>query len=57
MLYLKRGSLFAPVYLRGTLPLEGVTEALRGHPRRSQRVLELYSLLALNLVRSPVSCA
>jgi hypothetical protein len=31
--------------------LEGVAEALRSHPRRSQRVLEVYSLLALNLVR------
>jgi hypothetical protein len=28
-----------------------VAEALRSHPRRSQRVLEVYSLLALNLVR------
>jgi hypothetical protein len=30
-------------------------EALRSHSRRSQRVLELYSLLALNLVREPTS--
>ena len=36
-------------------PLEGVAEALRIDPRRSQRVLEVYSLLALNLVRQPVS--
>jgi hypothetical protein len=36
--------------------LEGVTEAVRSHSRGSQRVLELYSLLALNLVREPVSC-
>jgi hypothetical protein len=31
--------------------LEGVAEALRSHPRRSQKVIEVYSLLALNLVR------
>ena len=37
------------------LTLEGVAEALRSHSRRSQRVLELYSLLALNLVRDPAS--
>jgi hypothetical protein len=37
------------------LPLEGVAEALRSHSRRSQRVLEVYSLLALNLVREPTS--
>ena len=31
--------------------VEGVAEALTSHSRRSQRVLEMYSLLALNLVR------
>jgi hypothetical protein len=33
-------------------PLEGVAGALRSHSRGSQRVLEVHSLLALNLVRS-----
>ena len=37
------------------LPLEGVAEALRSHPRRSQRVLELYSPSILRLVRRLVS--
>jgi hypothetical protein len=32
-------------------PLEGVAEALRSHPRGSQRVLEVYSPLLLKLVR------
>jgi hypothetical protein len=34
-------------------PLEAVAEALRSYSRGSQRVLEVYSLLALNLVREP----
>jgi hypothetical protein len=42
-------------FLEYLLP-EGVAEALRSHSRRSQKVLEVYSLLALNQVRSPVSC-
>jgi hypothetical protein len=41
----------SPVRFLEYFPLEGVTEALRSHSRGSQRVIEVYSLLALNLVR------
>jgi hypothetical protein len=37
------------------IPLERVAEALRSHSRGSEKVLELYALLALNLVRWLVS--
>ena len=36
-------------------PLEGVAEALRSQSRGSERVSELYSLLALNIVKEPKS--
>jgi hypothetical protein len=45
----------SPARSLGSNPLEEVAEALRSHPRGSQRVLEVYSLLALNLVREPTS--
>jgi hypothetical protein len=32
-------------------PLEGVAEALKNHPRRSQRMLEPYSPSILRIVR------
>jgi hypothetical protein len=41
----------SPVTLLEYLPIRRVAEALRSHSRRSERVLEVYSLLALNLVR------
>ena len=41
----------SPVTLLEYLPIRRVAEALRSHSRRSQRVLEVYSLLALHLVR------
>jgi hypothetical protein len=37
------------------LPIRIDPEAGRSHPRRSQKVLEVYSPLALNLVRKPTS--
>jgi hypothetical protein len=41
-----------PLWLSwSTSPLEEVAEALRGHPRGSQSVLEVYSPLLLKLVR------
>jgi hypothetical protein len=40
-----------PVRFLEFFPLEGVAKALRRHSRGSQRVLEVYSLLALHLVR------
>jgi hypothetical protein len=52
----KDEALESPVRFLEHLPLlEGVAEALRSQSRGSQRVLEVYSLLALNLVREPAS--
>jgi hypothetical protein len=45
----------SPVRFLEHPPLEGVAEALRSHPRVSEKVLEVYSLLALNLVRESAS--
>ena len=45
----------SPVRFLEYLPLEGVAEALRSHPRRSQKVLERYSPLILRLVISLLS--
>src|SRR5918995_5643885 len=50
-----RGSILLIPSTLSTLPLEGVTEALRSHSRRSEKVLDLYSPLILKLVRSLVS--
>src|SRR5829696_7979596 len=50
-----RGSILLIPSTLSTHPLEGVAEALRSHSRRSQKMLEVYSLLALNLVREPAS--
>jgi len=36
--------------------IRSVAEALRSHPRRSQRVLEVYSPFILKLVRKLVTC-
>jgi len=42
--------LFASVSLRGALIIQFATEALRTHPRRSERVLGVYSLSSVLMV-------
>jgi len=51
-----RGSILRSPVCALALATKNATEAVRSHPRGSQRVLELYSLLALNLVRWLVFC-
>jgi hypothetical protein len=50
-LYLQMEPLFAPVYLEGYSTIRITTEALRTHPRRSQRVSQVCSPSILKLVR------
>jgi hypothetical protein len=51
----RRGVTIPPVRFLEHLPLDEVAEALRRQPRRSERVLEVYSPLALKPVSKLVS--
>jgi hypothetical protein len=49
-IFLQIETLFAPVSVEGHSTIQFATEALRTHPRRSEKVLEMYSPLILKPV-------